>query len=289
MPDTNTPTLGKLLKDHGFGLAFTILEIGALPIGAKQEPFYSLLDFFPDSRIVCFETDPRVCEELNRKARPGVRYYPNALGRTEEVRLFYETVHPMCSSLYEPDERWADRFQNLEVMRLKAVSRVETVSLDRFQRIHSIHPPDLIKIDIQGAKLEVFQGGSETLRDTLCIVTEVEFVPLYKSQPLFGEVNTFLQSRGLAFHKFLGFSGRSMKPVVIKEDPNFPAQHMWTDALFVKNVFNPTAFSDEQLQKAAVLLDLFRCPDVAYYLLDQFDARRQTRLATAYLRQSQGS
>ena len=33
----------------------------------------------------------------------GLKFYPYALGKKNEKRLFYETNHPMCSSLYEPD------------------------------------------------------------------------------------------------------------------------------------------------------------------------------------------
>ena len=39
------------------GLRFEILEIGALPLGSKVEPFHRLLDEFPGSRIHAFEID----------------------------------------------------------------------------------------------------------------------------------------------------------------------------------------------------------------------------------------
>ncbi len=43
---------------------------------------------------------------------------------------------------------------------------------------------DLIKIDVQGAELDVFRGGGKALANALMVITEVEFVELYTGQPL---------------------------------------------------------------------------------------------------------
>lgn len=55
-------------------LKFAILEIGALRTEDQLEPFYSLLDLFPGSNIIGFETDQNLCEEMNRSAKDGVKY-----------------------------------------------------------------------------------------------------------------------------------------------------------------------------------------------------------------------
>ncbi len=81
--------LGEIVREAAGPLSFTILEIGALPLDGEEEPFSQLLNIFPGSRIIAFEVDATLCEELNRKAKPGITYYPMALGRTEEKRTFY--------------------------------------------------------------------------------------------------------------------------------------------------------------------------------------------------------
>src|SRR5262249_37535612 len=148
------------------------------------------------------------------------------LGRTEETRPLYETMHPMCTSLYRPNEALLDCYNNLEVAKLKSIGSVDTVSLDRFTRDRDMASGDFIKIDIQGAELEVFQGGNETLRNVLGIVTEVEFVPVYLDQPLFGDVSHFLSQHGLMFHKFIDLAGRTLRPTIANNDPNFAVQHL---------------------------------------------------------------
>jgi hypothetical protein len=54
-----------------------------------------------------------------------------------------------------------------------------------------------MKIDIQGAELEVFQSGPKLVGESLLAIrTEVEFAPLYKNQPLFADIDADLRARG---------------------------------------------------------------------------------------------
>ena len=86
-------SLVETIKKVESALSFTIFEIGALPLEGQTEPFYQLLDFFPDSQIVSFEVDESLCEQLNKEARPGHKYYPVALGRKQEKCTFLCAVH----------------------------------------------------------------------------------------------------------------------------------------------------------------------------------------------------
>ena len=95
----------ELIKKHNQTLKFQIMEIGAHPYEGKEELFYKLLDFFPNSKIYAFEVDKDECDKLNKISKKGVQFFPYALGEKKEKRKFYETKHPMCSSLYEPDEK----------------------------------------------------------------------------------------------------------------------------------------------------------------------------------------
>jgi FkbM family methyltransferase len=276
-------TLASLLRPTGVELCFTMLEIGAVPLGGAPEPFYRLLALFPGSRIVGFEVDEAVCRDMNEQAPPGVRYYPVALGRRAETRSFYLTAHPMCASLYRPNEELIRLYQNFEVAYLKGVTTVQTRSVDDFVRDYAIGPVDFIKIDIQGAELEAFAGGVQTLRHTLAIVSEVEFIPHYVDQPLFGDVCQLLDRHDLMFHKFLGLAGRSLRPVVINNNRSFPSQHIWSDAVFVRHVQRLDGLSDAQCLKLAVLALVYGSPDLTHFSLAAFDHRRGTQLSVAFL------
>ena len=259
-------------------LTFMVLEIGARPLEGQAEPFHDLLDLFPGSQIAAFEIDEKLCEELNRQAKPGFRYFPVALGRTEETRALYETVHPMCTSLYRPNEELLRRYNNMEAAMLKSVGSIGTVGLDHFMRENGVARADFIKIDVQGAELDVFEGGVDSLRRTVAIVSEVEFIPHYLDQPLFGDVCKFLTEQGFLFHKFLGLAGRTLKPFVVNSKPSLAIQHIWTDAMFLRDLPRLPDLPEDSLLKMATLAFLYFSPDVALHCLRLFDERNRTDL-----------
>ena len=250
----------KLKRKFDEYLKFEIVEIGAHPHGAQQERFHTLLDFFPDSKIHAFEIDEEECIKLNKIAKDGLKFYPYALGDKEEKRKLYETNHPMCSSLYEPNEKLLKLFNNLSVAYLKKITEINTISLDAFTKREKIESIDFIKMDIQGAELDVLRGAERNLENVLTIVSEVEFLPIYNEQPLFGDVCSFLSSKNIMFHKFLGLSGRSLKPVILKIDE----------------------LNNSQLLKQTIFSYLYGSPDLSYFYLINYDKKNKTNLAELF-------
>jgi hypothetical protein len=55
------------------------------------------------------------------------------------------------------------------------------------------------KIDVQGAELEVFEGGAATLRRCAALIVELSYFQLYEEQPLFDAVYQRLKSLGFAY------------------------------------------------------------------------------------------
>lgn len=274
--------LANLLRNRTPGLRFSMLEVGARPLG-ETEPFHALIGAFPGSTLVGFEPEAELCAELQQTAPPGVRYLPHALWERRERRPLYVTQHAMCSSLYEPDPRYIEAFMALDAQTVAKVVEVDVIDLDSVVREHAIPPPDFIKIDIQGAELNVFRGGVAALSSVLQIVSEVEFAPTYKDQPLFGDVDRYLRDRGFLFHKFSRMHGRMLKPLLLNNNPELHTQQLWTDALFVRDYLAPDNLSPDQLLKAAVLADLYGSVDLATWWLAAHDRRGGTPCRDAYI------
>ena len=259
-------------------LAFHMLEIGAHPYEDTKEPFHQLIDFFPNSRVVAFELDKDECEKLNQKSPKEIKFFPYALGEKNEKKKLYITNHPMCTSLYKPNEKFMKLFNNLNFAYLKNIQDVETVSLDFFLKKENINFVDFIKIDIQGAELDVFKGGVESLKNILTIITEVEFVQLYNDQPLFGDMSSFLSEFQIMFHKFLSLQGRTLKPTVLNNDLNHSSQHMWSDAMYIRDVEKISSLEKHQILKLSVLGYLYGSPDLTFYCLSIYDKKYNTQL-----------
>lgn len=275
--------LASLIARHEPHLKLQLLEIGARPVAGYEEPFYKLLKIFPGSRIIGFEVEKALCEQMNAQAPEGVHYYPVALGERDERRPFYVTENPVCSSLYEPNQELIQLYHRFEGALVKQTIDIDTVRLDSFAQAHQIGSVDFIKIDVQGAELDIFKGAPAVLQDTLMIVGEVEFIPHYVNQPLFGDVCAHLAKKGLMFHKFIGLTGRSLKPVVLNKSTHSASQHIWSDAVFIHHIQQLDQLSLQQMLKLAVLSCVYGSPDLTYHCLSSYDQRQSSRLASDFM------
>ena len=266
-------------------LSFVIANIGCRPNdNDAPEPFEIVLEYFPGSEIIGFELDKELCKKLNKEPRKGFKFFYQALGYKNERRKLYNTTSPACSSFYEPNKKFLEKYQQLETMYLENISEIDTVSLDHFCFENKIEKIDFIKIDIQGAELDVFKGAKNTLKNTLCIISEVEFVPFYINQPLFGDVHNFLIGEDFMLVKFLGFGGRYMKPTLLDNkvsgDHN---QHLWADVFFSRNIESIKQLDDEKILKLSFLAFLHYNPDITIFFLSEYDLRNGTNLKGSFL------
>ena len=271
------------LKELDNVLTFRILEIGALNLG-KKEKFYDLLNYFPNSEIIGFEVDKNICKKMNSVSKIGVKYFPFAIGKKKEIRKFYETNHPMCSSLYKPNHNLLSLYNNMEISFLKEESEIETVDLDTFVSENKIGNVDFLKIDVQGAELDIFKGATKTLKNSLFIISEVEFLKIYENQPLFGDVSNFLSDNDFMFHKFLGMGGRSLKPLILNNNKNFPSQHLWSDAIFIKNVLMIKKLTSREILKLSVISILYECFDLGFFCLNIHDELFKTNYTKIFMK-----
>lgn len=267
-----------VVKKHAPELSFTMLDIGALPIG-NVEPFYWLGEHFPNSRIIGFEVDDEVCRNLNARTPSAFEFHAKALGRIDGEVPFYITKQPMCSSLYKPNDQLTRYFNFLEMSELDRETTIRTTTLDTFCQQNGIDQIDFIKVDVQGAELDIFQSGVAALANTVMIFSEVEFVPMYEHQPLFGDVCSFLMSQGFMFHKFATMSGRAIKPMIIQNDPNTAVQLMWGDAVFIRDIRTLGGLSSEQLLRLAIFGCMYGSLDLTFHCLGLYDARENTGLS----------
>lgn len=285
--DVSISALCKEIRSVYPPLQFSILEIGAVPPTNKSsESFHQLLTEFPGTKVHAFEVDKDVCSRLNTNAIPGMQFHAMAIGSKRENRPFYITNHPMCSSLYPPNHELISQFNNMEASLLRETTTIDTISIDEFVDAEEIREVDFIKIDIQGAELDAFSGAKKSLAGTVAIVTEVEFVPQYKGQPLFRDVDAYLEENGFMFHKFFTLRGRALRPITVNNNRNYPSWHFLCDAMFVRQLADWETMDPIKLLKLAILAYIYESPDVCFRCLQIYDDTQQTQLHRVLLESS---
>jgi len=257
-----------------------IVDVGAMALEA--EPEYAALFKNASTRVVGFEPVQVECDKLNAGKHKNRTYLPYFIGDGSE-RTFHQTNFSMTSSLFEPDTEFLKRFNNLEELtRVVETSKVKTSRMDDIPEITNI---DLLKIDIQGAELEAFRGAPRLLKDAVMVWTEVEFVPMYKNQPLYGDVDAELRKSGLMFHTFVGLSGRAYKPLAPGGDINAKVNQMlWGDAIYIKDIMRLDELSEEKMLKLAIMChDMISSRDVTNLVLQHYDRKFKKNLWKAYM------
>lgn len=257
----------------------SILDIGA---ALSERPSYQGLIDAGRARLIGFEPDAAECERLNREYGPPHRFFQHFAGDGQPA-TFHETNWSLTGSLFEPNTVLLEKFQNLaEVVTPVAQHPVTTCRIDDIAEIDDI---DFIKIDVQGSELSIFQHALRPLRHTLLIQTEVEFLELYKGQPLFADVDRFLRDQGFQFHAFNGLAGRAFKPLMVNGNINAPIrQVLWSDALYVRDWLHLENLSPEKLRNYAILAhDVLHSMDLAHLVLAALDRQCGSELAPAYL------
>ncbi|CAA7617861.1 FkbM family methyltransferase [Magnetospirillum sp. SS-4] len=259
----------------------SIVDVGAMSEG--QERYDKLLGSGL-ATVTGFEPNP---EEFARlQGRPGpYRYLPVFLGNGEPA-TFNVTRYPGCSSLLLPNPEVIDLFSTIGATLAEdnfRVVRSEEVQTTRLDDIDDLEV-DYIKLDVQGSELEVMRHGTGKLADTVVIECEVEFMPLYRDQPLFGDIQVFLRDQGFVLHKMIDCAGRPFRPFQ-PPNPFLPmSQLLWADAIFVRDFTRLDAYGDDALLKAAAVLDVvYGSYDLVTLLLGEFDRRRCTQIRARYL------
>jgi FkbM family methyltransferase len=218
------------------------------------------------------EADPVECARLNAAARPRHRYVHAVLGRAAEARTFRVTRNPASASLLEPNHDFLSQFLELrDSFHVERVIAVETTPLDACLASHDVPRADFLELDVQGSELDVLIGAEGTLRTTLGVQVEVEFVPIYVDQPLFADVDTFLRGRGFQLFDLSRYHARR---ATLEATTPTRGQLLWGHALYLRE---DGGLDRSMAVRLAVLAGLLDVTDLAGALLTRLAASAGSR------------
>lgn len=258
-----------------------VVDVGAMWLGEGIEPYSALLEAGL-AAVVGFEPVAEECEKLNRRFGPPHRYLPYAIGDGTPGRL-HVCNESMTSSLYEPNTSLLAAFDGLE--EIVRVVREVPVDTHRLDDVPEVADADYLKIDVQGAELDVLRGASRLLARALVVHTEVEFVPLYRGQPLFAEVDQALRGAGYGLFALEEIQSRPYRPFRGADlpSPRRFQQALWTDAVYVRHLFDLDRLDADSLARLFVILHVaYSATDVCARVLERLDARTGAAAAARY-------
>lgn len=185
-----------------------------------------LLSTFPDSRFLWIEPLQEFEEDLRQLTkRYRGDYVLAACGSTRgEVTIH---VHPNLtgsSTLHEAEGDVADGMSR----------QVRMFALDDLIERYELQGEIVLKVDVQGAELDVIAGAQKLLNNTEVVILEVEFFRFFGSNPDFGEVIAQMKRRGFVTYDVVGGTNRLLDGalaqkdlVFVKEDGRFRQSHHW--------------------------------------------------------------
>ena len=167
-----------------------------IDVGANRGQFAVFARrMWPDARLLCFEPLPDARRVLSVVANQlgNVRVFPYALSDESGEQRMRVAQADDSSSLLTATRRQVDAFP--KTVKVGEVP-VDAKRLDELTETLELPHPVLLKIDVQGAELQVLRGASEMLHDADDALIECSLVELYEEQSLIDETIEFCRNQG---------------------------------------------------------------------------------------------
>jgi FkbM family methyltransferase len=240
-------------------------------------------------KLIGFEPEETECARLNADAPSNVRYLPVALGRQNGSAVLYEAQLNYSSGLYRTNMEYFSRLLNRANGEVVGEHVISVSTLDTALERAGIPSADFIKLDAEGAELDILEGAPAFVGNPglIGIFSEFRFQEEINGCPIFWQLDSYVRRFG--FHLYgLGFSHQSrhvlpygglpetehMRYTALPKGLQFFAatthgQIMDGDALYFRDLLIPANAAVRQratpirLLKTAAFLELYCLSDCA--------------------------
>lgn len=182
-------------------------------------------------KVIGFEPDERAFKRLDSNKRNTFFNVP--LSQAGGYIVLHLTKKQENSSVYIPNFRMLEQFPDAERFKVVGSMKVnsERLSSDLLRKAGDTDY-DFLKLDVRGGELYILHGASDLLESHLFgIETEVEFLPIYAGQPLFADVDKFMQQKEFQLFDLKRYYWKRNVGVDVK---NEKGQIIFADALYLK-------------------------------------------------------
>jgi FkbM family methyltransferase len=260
----------RALQGAGVGIVDIGAREGINPVFQGAAPLLDVVGFEPDAE------EARRLSEAAQRTCPfrSLTYLPYALGEADGERLLYLCRKGGVSSFYKPDRGFLDRFPDAARFDVVTTAQVPVRSLDSLRRDPGVAglPPSahFLKIDTQGHERSILRGATELLRrEVVAVEAEVLFAPLYESQPVFRDIDTFMTGAGFTLFKLR--RNEWVRRTCVERPQVSAGQLIFADALYLRDPLHRAdgwqPQSPQQLEALILLALLYDLHDFALELI----------------------
>jgi len=200
---------------------------GALGLDPRWAPLSSSA-----IRLMTFEPDARSYKEMVVPRGSNVAL-PIGLADFAGERTLHLTEAPFASSLYAPNEAVLRDFGVWPWYQPAGMATVQVDTLDSCLSRHRDWRADFVKVDAEGADLDVLNGGRAALENTFGVQVEVAFAARNIGAPLQGEIDDWLRHAGFVPHLIM--REHWVRTNGVHSALSQP-QLMWADAVYFREL-----------------------------------------------------
>lgn len=232
--------------------------------------------------VLAFEPDQKESRRLNSlpEGRSGCRqrHFPVALGRQKGRATLNLARFPDSSSLLKNNREFLGRFAMAHCVEQVGAVEVDLTDVDSLMVEHNIDYIDFMKLDVEGAELDVLEGAGRALSDSLLgLTTEVWFHQEHVGRPLFSDIDSHLRRFGFTLFDLREVNRWRRKTLCGDGYDSWIAsgQLMYSNALYLRDLpaqlaagaGDAGAATRLRALKLASLAELFCYPDFAIEVL----------------------
>lgn len=287
----SNPSMTRYLVDGGVfqDEPVTIVDVGSRGgFNAEWGAFGSAL------RIIGFEPEEHECARLNASAPANVTYLPVALAGHNGSATFYEAQLSASSGLYRTNMSYFSRLLNRENAVIVGEQTIAVTTLDDALAQAGVARVDFVKLDAEGAELDILMGspslvGSATL---IGVLSEFRFQKEINGSPIFSQLDAYVRDFGFRLYD-MGFSHQSRRALPYEGLPEFDSlryqllphglpffaytthgQIMDGDAVYFRdpllecNASDPLRITPVRLLKTAAFFELYSLNDCAAEIIE---------------------
>lgn len=163
-------------------------------VGANEGNFSAaVLSLAPGANVIAIEPNPEPRERMRARLGEGVEIVAKAVGAETGMASFNVTREDHNSSLRVPRTEQMVGLTSDSGWEVERRIEVEVTTLDELVGSREV---GVVKIDVQGAEMDVLSGGRSALSRTSAVLLEVTFFSHYESDSIFGALHEEMTGQG---------------------------------------------------------------------------------------------